>query len=93
MLEAMASGLPVVATEHGGIPEAVTSGHDGILVPEKSPGQLSAALIELMSDSKQLVRFSRNAADSVHAKFGFEQQIAKLEDCYRMALEPQDGPP
>ena len=93
MLEAMASGLPVVATVHGGIPEAVTSGHDGLLVPEKSPEQLSEALIALLSDPQQLGSFSLNAADSVRSKFGFETQIANLEACYQNALEIPEGRP
>jgi colanic acid/amylovoran biosynthesis glycosyltransferase len=41
LLEAMATGLPVVATVHGGIPEAVTDGIDGLLVPEHSPQALA----------------------------------------------------
>ena len=44
MLEAMATGLPVVATLHGGIPEAVTDGHDGLLVPEHAPVELAGAI-------------------------------------------------
>ncbi|MGK0187719.1 MAG: colanic acid/amylovoran biosynthesis glycosyltransferase [Verrucomicrobiales bacterium] len=86
MLEAMANGLPVVATYHGGIPEAVTDGHDGILVPEKSPDKLAAALIELLSDPEMLSRLSCNAAESVRSQFGFDQQIANLENCYLEAM-------
>lgn len=86
MLEAMASGLPVVATHHGGIPEAVKHGHDGLLVPEKSPQELAMALIDLLSDAEKLSEFSRNASESVRAQFGLEQQVANLEACYHEAM-------
>ena len=86
MLEAMASGLPVVATTHGGIPEAVTSGRDGILVPEKSPNELAAAILELLTDDSKRLEMGKNASDSVRKKFGFAEQISALEDCYEEAL-------
>jgi colanic acid/amylovoran biosynthesis glycosyltransferase len=86
MLEAMATGLPVVATLHGGIPEAVTSGQDGLLVPEKSPEQLAAAMLQLMNDPHELARMSGNAASSVRANFGSDAQIAAMEDVYLEAI-------
>ena len=45
MLEAMASGLPVFATEHGGIPEAIENAVSGVLVPEHDHEALSRALL------------------------------------------------
>lgn len=87
MLEAMATGLPIVATQHGGIPEAVTSGHDGLLVPERSPEQLAAALLSLMADASELKRMSVNAATSVRANFGAMVQVAALEDVYLEAIQ------
>ncbi len=86
MLEAMATGLPVVATYHGGIPEAVTSGEDGYLVAERSPKDLAQSLTTLMSSPGELEEFSTSAAESVRRKFGFENQIRNLEDIYREAL-------
>ncbi len=87
MLEAMATGLPVVATQHGGIPEAVTSGHDGLLVPEKSPDDLAAALLQVMGDPALLACLSQNAAASVRQHFEAEAQIARMEDVYFEAIE------
>lgn len=86
MLEAMATGLPVVATLHGGIPEAVTSGQDGLLVPEKSPEQLAEAILKLMNHAGELERTSKNAAASVRANFGSEAQVAAMEDVYLDAI-------
>lgn len=86
MLEAMATGLPVVATQHGGIPEAVTNGHDGLLVPERSPEELAAAMLAMMSDAEKLASFSQAAAASVRRDFAAEAQVAKLEDVYLEAI-------
>jgi glycosyltransferase involved in cell wall biosynthesis len=93
MLEAMATGLPVVATLHGGIPEAVTSGYDGLLVPEKSPDELAEAILKLMNDAGELGRMSQNAAASVRANFGSEAQIAAMEDVYLDAIQLASTPP
>lgn len=90
MLEAMATGLPVVATTHGGIPEAVTHERDGLLVPEKEPVQLAEAILSIMRDPAKLRRLSENAAASVRAHFGAEQQVSRLEDLYFEAMsEPR----
>ena len=86
MLEAMATGLPVVATQHGGIPEAVTSGDDGLLVPEKSPAQLAAAILDLLGNPDKLAELSANAAASVRANFEAEAQVAAMEDVYFEAI-------
>ena len=86
MLEAMATGLPVVATHHGGIPEAVTDGYDGLLVAERNSHALSTAITRLLHDHAAYVQMSRNAAASVRQNFGFDTQIANLEDVYLEAL-------
>ena len=91
MLEAMATGLPVVATRHGGIPEAVTSGEDGLLVPEKNPAALAEALIQVLSHPAALESYSRHAATSVRQNFGLTQQVANLEACYHEALRGMEN--
>jgi colanic acid/amylovoran biosynthesis glycosyltransferase len=87
MLEAMATGLPVVATQHGGIPEAVTDGHDGLLVPEKNPQALAAAILRVMREPGLLEKLSKNAATSVRAQFGAQKQVAHLEELYFEAMQ------
>jgi colanic acid/amylovoran biosynthesis glycosyltransferase len=87
MLEAMATGLPVVATLHGGIPEAVTNDRDGLLVPEKNPQQLAAAILQLLNNPAQLAALSTEAARSVRENFEAGAQIAKMEEVYFEAIE------
>ena len=86
MLEAMAAGMPVVATRHGGIPEAVTDGHDGILVPEKDPVALANAICSLLAQPTELRRLSQNAATSVRENFGAQAAVSAMEDCYAEAI-------
>lgn len=87
LLEAMATGLPPVATRHGGIPEAITDSVDGLLVPERSPDELADAILRLTNDGSLLTRLSRGAAVSVREKFAAERQIQILEDCYSEAMD------
>jgi colanic acid/amylovoran biosynthesis glycosyltransferase len=86
LLEAMATGLPAVATRHGGIPEAVCDGVDGLLVPEKSPELLAAAILRLTSGNGELSRMSAAAAANIAQDFGADRQIEALENCYEEAI-------
>lgn len=93
MLEAMATGLPVVATTHGGIPEAVTSGTDGLLVPERSPAELAQAILQILNDPDLRHQLGTNAATSVRTNFGATAQITQLEDHYLEAIAKAQPPP
>jgi glycosyltransferase involved in cell wall biosynthesis len=86
MLEAMASGLPVFATQHGGIPEAIENGVSGVLVPERDHEALARALIEAPYDPGFLSRIARSGADVVREKFDLRAQVRKLEDIYLDAM-------
>jgi colanic acid/amylovoran biosynthesis glycosyltransferase len=86
MLEAMASGLPVFATIHGGIPEAIENDRSGILVAEKDHEALVAELFELTSAPQRLSKIARASAISVSEKFEQQAQVRKLEDYYFEAL-------
>ena len=86
MLEAMATGLPVIATWHGGIPEAVTHERDGLLVPERDVEALFQAMRRLAAAPEEWARFGAAAAETVRAEFEQTRAIAALEDCYDEAL-------
>lgn len=86
MLEAMASGLPVAATFHGGIPEAVSDGISGFLVPEKSPDALADALVRMVSDPGRMSEMGRRASQSVREEFEQSRTIGKLEEIYDEAI-------
>ncbi len=65
LIEARANGLPLVATNVGGIPTSVTDGHDGLLVPPRDPAALAAAIQRLAADGalrRSLIRNGLEAA-------------------------------
>ena len=86
MLEAMASGLPVFATKHGGIPEAIDSGVSGFLVAERDHAALAEALLDWTSRPEALTHLAQAGAEAVAAKFEQHAQARALEDFYFEAL-------
>src|SRR5437899_5045810 len=82
MLEAMASGLPVFATRHGGIPEAVENSISGILVSERDHRALADGLIDCAKDSARLASMGRAASERVAKKFNQTEQTRRLEPIY-----------
>ncbi|MFN0127318.1 MAG: glycosyltransferase [Verrucomicrobiales bacterium] len=82
LLEAMATGLPVVATRHGGIPEAVADGAQGRLVDERDAPALAAAALSLLSDPLRMRAMGDAARIAVMEKFERRAQTAVLEACY-----------
>ncbi len=86
MLEAMASGLPVVATPHGGIPEAVENGISGLLTPERDHAALARSLLALSRDPAHYAQMSAAAAARVAAAFDLDTQARVLESFYREAI-------
>jgi len=87
MLEAMASGLPVVATLHGGIPEAVTNDVGGLLTPENDWQALRDSLLALTADPGRLAEMSRAASASVREKFEQGAAIKALEGFYAELID------
>jgi glycosyltransferase involved in cell wall biosynthesis len=90
MLEAMASGLPVFATQHGGIPKAIENGVSGVLVPEHNADELTRALLDAAQDHGFLSRIARAGADAVAQKFNRHIQARRLEDIYLQMISSDD---
>lgn len=81
LLEAMAMGLPVVATAVGGTPRAVTNGVEGLLVEAGRPDALAAAIADLVGDGERRRSFGEAAARRVH-DFDIERAARHLESLY-----------
>lgn len=87
MLEAMSTGLPVLATIHGGIPEAVSHGETGLLCAEGDQEALHANMERLTNDVPLWKSMGKVASESVAREFEHGAQIARLEDCYEELLQ------
>ena len=86
VLEAMATGLPVVATRHGGIPEAVDHGRTGFLVAEEDHVGLANAMQLITSSPASLKQMGERAHAAVVERFGQGAQIDQLESFYEEAI-------
>jgi colanic acid/amylovoran biosynthesis glycosyltransferase len=92
LIEAMAAGLPPVATRHGGIPEALEHNSTGLLCPEADPQALAEALLSLTADPANYRRISAAAGASVRRMFSPAETTAAIETIYREAAGMPPGP-
>ncbi len=86
MLEAMAAGIPPLATFHGGIPEAVEHGTSGILVAERDDAALARELIALANSPERYAAMGAAAAARVAAQFDLRATVQSLEGFYDEAV-------
>ncbi len=86
ILEAMATGLAVVATKHGGIPEAVEEGRSGWLGEERDFEALATAMKNLVRSPLAFREMGALASESVAANFEQREQIRQLESHYDEAI-------
>jgi len=83
LLEAMAAGLPAVATRVGGVAEVIQEGYGGWLVPPARPAVLAEAVIRALADRPALVAAGKAARDRVVAKFDLRRCFAETVGYYR----------
>lgn len=86
ILEAMASGLPVVATHVGGNPELVAHDRTGKLVPAGDSAALTQALLGYVQDSRQLKAHGQAARSIIEARFSMEAMMANYLSVYDQVL-------
>jgi glycosyltransferase involved in cell wall biosynthesis len=80
--EAIYLGVPIVAAKTGGIPEVVTDGVDGILIPPADSDAIAETVADLMNDPQKLVRLQNKGREKVIERFKFEDMTRRYEAVY-----------
>jgi glycosyltransferase involved in cell wall biosynthesis len=92
ILEAMRAGLPVVASDVGGVREAVVEGETGYLVPRGDAGALAERLAALLQDPARRKAMGRAGRDRYHEHFRFQRMFQETLGVYRSMLAATDRP-
>ncbi len=82
IVQAMSLGLPVVATNTGGIPEVVTEGKSGILVELGKPEALADGILILLRDHEKARNMGKLAAEDAKIKFNLNDMVKEVEKVY-----------
>lgn len=90
VLEAMATGLPVIATATGGVPELIQNEKEGLLVPPKDPDALAAAVHRLVGDAQLRQTLGGNARARAQDDFSLEGMTARTEKIYLSLFSGQE---
>jgi glycosyltransferase involved in cell wall biosynthesis len=88
IMEAMATGLPVVSTTIGGIPEMVIENQTGFLVPQRDPVALAGAIEELINDPLLAQNLGRAGQDRAEGLFSIDKNVREL--CKRLITDRGD---
>ncbi|MFA5336298.1 MAG: lipopolysaccharide heptosyltransferase II [Candidatus Omnitrophota bacterium] len=87
IIEAFASGVPVVATSVGGVTEIIRDGENGLLVPPEDPQAMSEAIVRVLKDRALAKEIVRNARKDAEQKFNLDRMITETVRVYEEALE------
>ena len=91
LLEAMALGTPCVSTDVTGIPEVLRNGETGLMVPQRDPAALAAAVGRLLEEPTLRVRLASRARRLIEAEFDVHRNAALLREAFRTADEVHVG--
>ncbi len=87
IIEAFASGVPVVATGVGGVTEIIRDGENGLLVPPEDPQSMSDAIVRLLKDTSLARDIVRRARKDAEDRFNLDRMITETVRVYEEALE------
>lgn len=93
LLEAAATGVPVIGSRLGGIPEGVIDGRTGFLLPERDADALGRRIGDLLDDAGMRLRMGGEARSLVERQFDIQRQTGMLEDFYDGVLSGRGGSP
>jgi glycosyltransferase involved in cell wall biosynthesis len=92
MLEAMATGVPIVSTPVNGIPDVITDGRNGLLVPPEAPDALAAAILKLFADSGFATNMARGGRETIERDYSMQQFVRQMQDMYSSLLRHDAKP-
>jgi glycosyltransferase involved in cell wall biosynthesis len=90
LLEAMATGTPVVCTQTQGALEIIKNGEDGLVVPPGDDDALAEAIVRVLSDRRLAEHLRTNGQKKVHEKFSWEKTAEKTLALYKMVCEENE---
>jgi glycosyltransferase involved in cell wall biosynthesis len=86
--EALGMGCAVVATDVGGLPENVRSGHTGLLVPPRRPRPMARAITRLLTDDTLRAELGEAGRCAMRAKYKWERDLDRVEAIFQHVAGP-----
>ena len=86
MIEALAHGKPVIASNVGGIPDVITNGKTGILIPEKDPDALTTAVIDMLNHPDQANSLGKAGLADIQSRFSWKKILPQWQAVFSQAL-------
>jgi glycosyltransferase involved in cell wall biosynthesis len=87
LLEGLSSGLPVIATSVGGIPEIIQDGVNGFLVPPKDPESIANGILKLANDPKLMKRLGEAARKTILDRYTAEKVVSQYGEIYNKVVQ------